>query len=62
MRSESEPDLTDEPKSDGLGGFGEAATIQPGVADEQAEAGTDVPSAPADPADAPAPNGPLNPA
>ncbi len=62
MRSEPEPDLTDEPRSEGLGGFGEAGSIQPGVADEKTKPGPDVPTAPADPNDAPAPNGPLNPA
>ncbi len=62
MGTEPEHDRTDEPKAHGLGGFAEASSIQPGTAETEEESDSDVPTAPADPGDAPAPNGPLNPA
>jgi hypothetical protein len=62
MRTHPPADLADEPRSSGLGGFGEAGEIEPGVADEQDGESSNVPPAPADPADAPVSDGPLNPA
>jgi hypothetical protein len=63
MLSDADPNLTDEPASEGLGGFAEAGTIEPDVADQlERRLDRDVPTAPANPADTPAGNGPLNPA
>ena len=62
MQTESKTDLTTEPRGAGLGGFGEAGTIEPGVEDESRERDDKTPTAPSDPTDEPAPNGPLNPA
>jgi hypothetical protein len=58
--TEQERGLT-EKGGPGLGGFAEAGTIEPDVADK-AEREPDVPRAPADPTDEPAPPGSQNPA
>lgn len=58
---ERDRDLTEEPRV-GLGGFREAGTIEPGVADAEQSPDAEVPRAPADPNDEPAGSGPLNPA
>jgi hypothetical protein len=60
VMTEQERDLTEKADT-GLGGFEEAGTIEPDVADK-ADREPDVPRAPADPTDEPAPRGPLNPA
>jgi hypothetical protein len=60
MGDGTQHDLTDEP-GPGLGGFSEAGTIEPGVADAYEEQSA-VPTAPADLNDEPAIDGPLNPA